>query len=210
MSITKDLTIRQGKTFTIVVRWEIEPIVRKAISGISLASGAPRPNVVGHGCPSGWRAAVTRVKGMTQINAKNTPPKDDDYYPVTVIDVDHIEFNTITPVDDNGREWPAWAEGGFIEYFTPADLSGVTGRFYIKDRVGGTVIASSEVANAPKNIVSVAVNNTNKTIAVTIAATDTDDLSFKNAVYELEMESTSGVVTTLLEGKVALVKEVAV
>lgn len=55
-------------------------------------------------------------------------------------------------------------------------------------------------------------NNTNKTITVTIASTDTDDLSFKNAVYELEMASSSSppVVTPLLDGKVSLVREVAV
>ena len=41
---------------------------------------------------------------------------------------------------------------------------------------------------------------------------NTDDLSFKNAVYELEMASsaTPPVVTPLLDGKVSLVREVAV
>lgn len=212
MATTKDLTIRQGKTFTMVLRWEIEPIIRKAISGISLDHGAPRLTVTGHGCPSGWRAAVTLVKGMTQLNAKNSPQKDEDYMKATAIDANTVEFNDVTPVDDNRREWPAWTSGGFIQYFTPADLTGFTGRFYIKDKIGGTVIASSEVADSPKNIVSVVLNNTDKTITVTIASTDTDDLSFKNAVYELEMASSSNppVVTPLLDGKVSLVREVAV
>ena len=40
MAVSKDLTIQQGKTFTLALRWETEPVVRKAISGISFDGGA--------------------------------------------------------------------------------------------------------------------------------------------------------------------------
>ena len=58
MAGPKDLTLLQGKTFTLVLRWETEPIVRKAITGVSFALGAPRITAVGHGAPDGWRCTL--------------------------------------------------------------------------------------------------------------------------------------------------------
>ena len=40
MSKLRELLIQKGKTFTLPVRWETEPIIRKPITGISFASGA--------------------------------------------------------------------------------------------------------------------------------------------------------------------------
>ena len=115
MADTKDLTIQQGKTFSLPVRWENgDLVVRKPITAISLAFGAPRLTVASHGLPAGWRTYVTRCQGMKQINAANTPPRDGDYHPATVIDATTIELNDIDPVDDNGKEWTAYTEGGFL------------------------------------------------------------------------------------------------
>lgn len=208
MADTKDLTIQQGKTFSLVLRWETLPIERKPITGISLTSGAPRLSLSGNGPPNGWRAYVTMVKGMTQLNAENNPPSARDYNICTSIDANTVEFNEVTPVDDNGREWPAWIEGGFLNWNTPVDLTGYTARMKIKDKIGGTVLASTEVADSPKNILAITINNATKTITLTIAATDTDDLTWKGGVYDLEMVSATGVVTTILSGKVTVTKEV--
>ena len=46
------------------------------------------------------------------------------------------------------------------------------------------------------------------TIAINIPATVTDDFSFRNAVYDLELQSSGGIVTRLLEGSVELSREV--
>ena len=80
MATNKDITILQGSTFNIPVRWmDGDRIIRKPITGISIASGAPRLDVAGHGCPNGWPTAVTLVKGMVAINANNADPKGNDY-----------------------------------------------------------------------------------------------------------------------------------
>lgn len=209
MATTKDLEIKQGKTFSLVLRWETEPIIRKAITGISLVYGAPRLTVAGHGCKAGWRAAVTMVKGMTQINAKNNPPRADDYHQATVIDADTVEFNDITPVDDAGREWSAWTEGGFLLYNTPVDLTGFTARMKVKDKiVGGTVLASTDALDSPKNVLTIAIDEAAHTITLSIPATATDDFAWTKGVYDLEMVSATGVVTGILSGKVSVVKEV--
>lgn len=208
MASTKDLTIQQGKTFSLVIRWETEPIIYKPITAISFAFGAPRLTVAGHGCPAGWRAAVTRVKSPKQINAENNPPKASDYQAVTVIDANTVEFNNLAPFDDNGNEWPAYTDGGFLQYNTPVDITGYSARMKIKDKAGGTVLASTEAGDSPLNVLTITLDAANKTITLSIAATATDDFAWTKGVYDLEMVSPTGVVTTILSGKVTVTKEV--
>lgn len=186
----KEILIERGKTFTLVVRWETEPIIRKAITAISLVSGAPRLTVASHGAPDGWRGMPYAVEGMKQIN-------DIGYQSMTVIDANTVEFNAITPVDDNGRVWPAYTSGGFLMFNTPQDLTGYTARMDIKDKIGGTVWASSEVADTPYDIITIVVDNATKTITLTIDAADTSALTAKKGVADLELVSPTGVVTKL-------------
>lgn len=209
MADSKDLEIKQGKTYSLVLRWETEPIVYKPITAISLANGAPRLTFASaHGTPNGWRGAVTRVKGMTQINAKNSPPRASDYVTATVIDANTIELNSVTPCDDSGTEWSDYTSGGFWQYNTPVDLAGYTARMKIKDKIGGTVLASTEAGDSPLNILSIGIDNAGKTITLSIAATATDDITWKAGYYDLEMVGPSGSVTQLLSGKVSVVREV--
>lgn len=208
MSDTKDLEIKQGKTFQLVLRWETEPVIYKPITAISFANGAPRLTVAGHGTPNGHRGAITRVKGPTQINAKNSPPRDSDYVPALVIDANTIELNSVSPYDANGNEWPAYVSGGFWQYNTPMDLAGYTARMKIKDKVGGTVLASTEAGDSPLNVLAIAIDNTAKTITLTISATATEGFAWTKGVYELEMVSGPGFVTSLIAGKVVVLKEV--
>lgn len=209
MADIRDLTIQQGKTFNLPVRWENgDLVISKPITAISLDFGPPRLTVDTTGLPSGWRTTVNRAKGMIQINAINNPPRDSDYRPATVINATTIEFNGVTPTDDNGREWPAYADGGFLEYNAPFDLTGYTARMKIKDKVGGAVLASTDVLDAPKNVLTVTIDNATKTITLSIPATATDDFTWKAGVYDLEMVSASGVVTAILSGKVSVTKEV--
>ena len=211
MAATKDLVIVQGKTFTLILRWEVEPIVRKAVSGVSFATGAPRITAVSHGIPDGWRGVIYGVKGPKLLNAENNPPRDVDYHEVTVIDADTIEFNGLNPYDEQGGVWPAYVSGGFLQYFTPMDLTGQTPRMQIKDKPGGTVLASSLAGDAPLDIIDFAVDTAAKTIKMTIAASSTDDItSWTRGAYELEMVSNDvePTVVSLLTGRVSVVKEV--
>ena len=63
MAASKDLSIKQGRTFTLVLRWEAlqKKKLSKAISAINgrLLFSSPVP---GHGIPDRWRAAVTGVR----------------------------------------------------------------------------------------------------------------------------------------------------
>lgn len=197
MADTKDFEILQGKTWSQVVRWETEPIVYKAITGISQTAPVSI-TCVGHGIPDGWRAAVVSVRGMTEINAQSTPPKAKDYHPVTVVGVDTVELN-----DVNAADFKAYVSGGYLQYNTPVSLTGYTARMTIKDKVGGTILKALTTENS-----GITINSTNKTITLTISATDTTAFTWKKGVYDLELVSGTGVVTQLLSGAVALVYEV--
>lgn len=192
-----DLSIRQGSTFSTVLRWEAGPIVYKPITGIT--QGAPvRLTVPGHGMPSGWRAAVTGVKGMTEINATANAIKDKDYHQVSIVDANNVEFN-----DTNASGFKAYVSGGVLQYNTAVDLGGYTARMSVKDKVGGTELLSLTTTNS-----RIVLDNTFKTITLLLTATETAALTWKSAVYDLEMVSGSGVVTPLLSGKVVVSKEI--
>lgn len=196
LPLRKDLAIHQGKTFVFPVKWETEPIVYKAITGITQAAPCVVSSI-GHGVPDGWRVAIVSVKGMTQINAANTPPRDADYYVATVTGADALTLNEV-----NSSDFKAWTSGGYIQYNTPKDLAGHSARMLIKDKVGGTTLL--ELSDANHRIV---LDNTTKTITLNISAADTEQITWKKGVYDLELID-GDVVTALLYGAVTVTKEV--
>ncbi len=202
MADTKDLPLVQGKTYALVLRWETEPQVYRAITAIQQTAPV-RLTVTGHGAPDGWRCAVSNVKGMTEINAEANALREKDFNPVTVIDANTLEINSI-----NAAGFKPYVSGGILQFNTPVNLTGYTSRMKIKDKVGGTVLASTEVGDTPLNILSVALDTAKSTITLTVSATATAALAWTKGVYELEMVSSAGVVTTILSGKVTVAKEV--
>lgn len=205
MATKQTLNITRGKTLALVIRWETTPVVSKAITAISLATGFPRLTVPSHGAPNGWRGYVISVQGMKQINARNNPPRPSDFREFTVIDANTLELNGVVPIDDNGREWSAYTSGGFVQYNTPKDLTGQTIRVKVKDRVGGTVLLSTEAVDSPLNVVEAIADNATKTIQITTPATDTEALAWDKGVWEVEAESSTGVVESIIAPSLALV-----
>lgn len=192
-----DLAIAKGKTFRRILRWEAPPIVYKAITGITQTAPI-RITCPQHEVPEGWRVAIVSVKGMTQINAENDPPKAKDYLAATVKDANTIELNEI-----NAAGFRAYISGGYVQYNTPVPLSGYTARMSVKDKVGGTELFRLDTLNGRINIDANA-----HTITLSISATDTEAMSFKKGVYDLELVSADGVVTVLLAGTVVVGAEV--
>lgn len=202
-AVKKDFEILIGSTWEYVIRWGTTPIVRKPITNIDLSLGAPRLSVSSHGLFEGWGVAVYGVKSPRQINAVNNPPEGSDYHSATVIDTGTIELNDVTPVDENGQEWPAYTSGGFIQYDTPVDLTGYTARMSIKDKIGGAVLHSLTTENG-----GIVIDPAAKTITLSIPAADTEDFTWSRGVYDLEMVSSAGKVTRIISGRIALSREV--
>ena len=196
-----NIEFKQGKTFNLILRWETEPVVRKAITGISFASGAPRLTVAGHGMPNGWRGYIFGVKGPAELNAEDPEKvKDKDYYPCSVIDPNTVELNTV-----NAADFKDYVSGGFLAFYTPSDLAGHTARMTIRDKVGGAELFSLTTENA-----RIVLDAGAKTIRLTVSATDTAALTWKKGVFDLEMVGPTGVVTELTSGTVTVTKEITV
>jgi hypothetical protein len=196
MTTKMNLTIRQGETFQRLIRWESPPYIYKAITAITKAAPVAI-TAAGHGLATGWRVAVVSVLGMKEINARNSPPRDADFHQVTTTGTDAITINDI-----NSADYTAYTSGGYLQFYTPVDLAGFSARLTIKDRIGGTVL---ETLVSPTDI---ALDNALHTITITISAVDTAALVFTKGVYDLELVSGSGVVTTLYSGNVLVTKEV--
>lgn len=195
---TQDLEIQQGKTFSRILRWETTPLIYKAITAITKASPVAI-TAVAHNLPDGWRAAVVAAGGMRQINAKTVPPRSTDFHQATVTGADTLTFNEVS-----SAAYTTYTSGGSLVYYTPVTLAAYTARMHIRRAVES---ATSLLALTTENG-RITIDDTAKTITLLIAATDTDDLSFTTAVYDLEMVSSGGVVTQLLKGDVTLVTEV--
>jgi hypothetical protein len=182
--------IYQGATFNEVLRWESSTKVYTPITNITQTA----PMVVtaaGHGAVVGWRAKVTNVLGMKDANMS-------DYVVITGATSDEVTFNSINAVG-----YSAYTSGGILEYNQPNSLGAVTARMQIREKLSSTtVIKELTTENS-----GITIDDTLKTITVTISATDTAAFTFKTAVYSMELIS-GAVVTPFIYGDLVLVSEI--
>lgn len=194
----KDFVIHKGKTFTHTLRYEAPPFIYRPITAISQTAPV-RITSPTHGLVDGWRVAVVSAKGMTQINAENDPPAQNDYRRATVIDANTIELNNV-----NAADFKAYVSGGYLQFLTPVDLTGLGARMSIKDRVGGRELLRLDSSNS-----RIVIDLTKKTIKLIIDAATTAAITWKKGVYDLELYSAglNPVVTLLLSGVITVEEE---
>lgn len=192
-----NLSIQQGATFGQVLNWATGPVIYKPISAITKAAPAVISSTA-HGIPPNWLVAVVSVLGMAQINAANSPPKQSDFVPATVVDANTISLDSV-----NAAGYSAYQSGGYLQFLSPVDLTGFTARMSIKDKVGGTELLRLTTENS-----RIAIDATNKTITLTIDAVTTQAITWTRGVFDLEMVSPAGVVDTILSGSVTVVPAV--
>lgn len=179
MTCTKALRIAQGTTYTQVFRWGVEPLVYKPVS--ALVSLTPLTlTATAHGLPANWSVAFANL-GFDELKADEWPPDADDFYEATTVDVDTVSFNEI----DAGRLTGTYAAGASLAYMTPAPLAGASASFTVYDASGTLVLTVAAV-----------LDDTAKTISVTISDTQTAALDVGSYTYALT--ATSGGVVTLL------------
>ncbi len=197
-----NLALVRGDTFLLTARWEQPVFAYAPITAITKSAPLSITSAT-HGIPNGWRVAIQSVLGMTNINAANSPLKDSDFLQATVPDPNTVTLNTV-----NGLGYKAYAGGGVVVYRTPVDLTGYTARMQVRDKAGGVLLASSEAADSPLNIITLSVDVANFVVGIEVAATDTAALTWSKGVFDLEMVSGSGVVTKLLSGTITVSNEV--
>jgi hypothetical protein len=193
----EDLVIEQGRTFHTVVRWEVEPLVYRPITAIAQSAPA-RLTVPAHGVVDGWRVAVVDAKGMTELNARKNPPALSDFHRVNAVDSNTLDLRSVS-----SASFKPYRSGGYIAYYTPADLTSYTARMTIKNKIGGTVYTQLSTTGG-----TIVLDPTLRTITLSLTAETTAALTFTKGVYDLEMVSPTDVVTAILYGSVSLTKEV--
>jgi hypothetical protein len=185
----QNMSVRQGDTFRRVVRWEQAPYIYKPITAIARSAPA-RVTSPSHGLVSGWRAAVVSVVGMDEINAQHSPPYDSEMVQVTKVDPDNVDLNVI-----NAAGFSAYKSGGYLQFYTPVDLTGYTARMQIRDPATDELLF--EMTTEDGGIDIDAVENT---ITLLIAAADVQAFSWLRGVYDLEMISPLGIHETIYTG----------
>lgn len=185
-----NLKIVQGSTFRETLRWETATKVYVPITNITKTA----PMVIqadSHGVPTGWRVKVSGALGMKEVNS-------DNYLTVTGTTTNSITINSV-----NALGYTTYTGGGVLEYNQPVDLTGVTCRMQIREKVTSDTIID-ELTTENNKIV---VDSTQKTISLVVPNSVTSTYNFISAVYSLEVVK-SGDVIPLLYGSVSLTKEV--
>ena len=191
------LSIKRGERFSRSLRIETLPYVYVPITAVT-QSAPVRITAPGHGLLDGQRAAIVSVRGMSELNARSMPPKIEEYRQATVIDADTIEINTI-----NASGFNPYKGDGYLSYNTPVDMTAMTARMSIKDKVGGTELLRLSTLDG-----TIVLDEATCTITITLPAPVTAALTWKRGVYDLEIVDSLGAVHMLLSGKVTITPEV--
>lgn len=189
--IKLNLKVYEGSTFTQVLRWESATKVYVPITNITKSAPvvitAPQ-----HSIPLGWRTRITNVVGMKELNSSDT------YHTVTATTQDTVTLNQV-----NSLGFSAYTSGGVLEYNQPGDLAGYTARMQIRAKLTSTdIIHELNTENS-----GIVLDNTQKTITLTIPAQITEQFDFVSAVYSLELVKSSQVLP-FANGSISLQREV--
>lgn len=202
------LYIRKGEAFEMVIRYDMEPVLYRAISGITLA-GAPVLTLTSHGIPNGWTVRrITSVVGTTQINTHRLingvwePTALGERYPnglkATYVDANSIRLNEL-----NASGFTAYTSGGYVEYMTPVDLDGYTAKMDIRNPDSlSTLHLTLSTANG-----RITLNNTDKTISLYIAVADVNAITWTEGVTTLELTPADGKTKLVFPNRKVIVQE---
>jgi len=186
--------VYQGATFQEIYRWESETKVYIPISQISRSAPCVITTTTSSSLPVGWRFRVVGAGGMKEINTN-----EDTWYIATGVSGTQITINQV-----NSLGYTQYTSGGVVEYNDWVSLAGLTARMQIRE----TVESPTVIYQCGTQTGEIVLDQTYKTIQLTIPAGITEDFTFETAVYSIELVNQQGVVTPFLTGNMVLVKEV--
>lgn len=191
--IKLNFKIYQGSTFREIFRWESSTKVYVPITNISNTAPVVITTGEDHEIPAGWRARVTGVAGMKEINCT-----EDQYYLVTEADTTTVTINEL-----NATKFNTYTSGGTLEYNMPVPLQGYSARMQLRAKVSSEDVIDTLTTENGK----LEIDTTLSTITIEIPASVTEDYNFNIAFYSLELVSGQEVVP-FINGTITLVKEV--
>jgi len=186
--------IYQGSTFQETFRWESETKVYVPIQAIAKSAPCVITTQQAHNLPVGWRFRVVGAGGMKEINSQG-----DNYYLSTATPTTtSIEINQV-----NSLGFTQYTSGGVVEYNQPVPLSSYQARMQIRETVdSSTIIHEATTQNG-----QLIVNDSTKTIQITLLGNITENFTFATAVYSLELYNGNNVIP-FINGNLTLVQEV--
>lgn len=189
MTARVDLTIQQGATFQYTARWYGDKVMR-AITAV--ANTAPALlTAVAHGLPSD--VIPVWIDG---VRGPRLPTGD-------ALKAQRVTDDTFRLLDVDARSLSPYLGGGTLTYYQPQDLTGFTARMQIRRAESATEALFTLTTENGR----IALTPAEGRVVLTATATETAALTFTSAVYDLELVSSGGFVTRLLEGNVVLDKE---
>lgn len=197
MSTAYDITIKQGSTFSLTLKYGQPQFTVKAITGVT-KSGQAVVTAPTHGLTIDWPVWVVGVNGMDQLNHKSDELRDAcaAYYAY------YVDGNSLR-LDVDTTRFGVYTSGGEVLYHPPVNLTGFTARMQIRETIESTttLVSLTEASG-------ITLGGAAGTIGITITATATALLDFDSAVYDLEVVSAGGIVTPVAYGNVYLNDEV--
>lgn len=197
MSTAYDITIKQGSTFSLTLKYGQPQFTVKAITGVT-KSGQAVVTAPTHGLTIDWPVWVVGVAGMDQLNHRSDELRNAcaAYYAY------YVDGNSLR-LDVDTTRFGVYTSGGEVLYHPPVNLTGFTARMQIRETIESTttLVSLTEASG-------ITLGGTAGTIGITIAATATALLDFDSAVYDLEVVSAGGIVTPVAYGNVYLNDEV--
>ena len=185
--------IYQGSTFQETYRWESQTKVYVPIQSITKAAPCVITTSQDHNLPNNWRFKVVGAGGMKEINSLS-----DNYHIAT-----NTTNNTITINQVNSLQYTTFTSGGVIEFNEPVPLSSYGARMQIRETVDSPTVIYEATSQAGQ----IVLDNTYKTITITILGNVTSGFNFSTAVYSLELFNGNNVIPFLV-GNLTLVPEV--
>ena len=186
--------IYQGSTFQETFRWESETKVYVPISSIAKSAPCVVTTTTPHNLPIGWRFRVAGAGGMKEINSTGEEYHLSTLTPTTTT----IEINQV-----NSLAYNTYTSGGVVEFNMPVSLSGYAARMQIRETVDSTTV----IHEATTQNSQIVLDNTTKTIQITMLANVTQNFTFSTAVYSLELYNGNNVIP-FINGNLTLVQEV--
>ena len=186
--------IYQGSTFQETFRWESETKVYVPISSIAKSAPCVVTTTTPHNLPIGWRFRVVGPGGMKEINSTGEEYHLSTLTPTTTT----IEINQV-----NSLAYNTYTSGGVVEFNMPVSLSGYAARMQIRETVDSTTV----IHEATTQNSQIVLDNTTKTIQITMLANVTQNFTFSTAVYSLELYNGNNVIP-FINGNLTLVQEV--
>lgn len=188
----QDFYVQAGETWHMVVRWGTDELTTVPITAITQAAPAQitAPN---HGVPSGWPVAVNGAQGMNQINARQYPPRGDEWRRSIFVDADNVALADVSSAD-----YSTYLDGGFLVYSTPASLTNQQFTLNVYD--------TPEMNDTPLVTLTNPSGITVDLNAMTIVPLlQTTGATWQQGYYSLLVtDPSSGIVTELLRGVVTI------